>query len=111
MNIAEIAVVAIPCVSIGAFLGHTFLRGDSEARFNVSKPGDDAFTIARLTDELEVAKAALRPWQDAYKRTSAALGKALDENADLRIDIAAKAQRLSEAGLQSTGGIDPTVSA
>lgn len=103
---------------LGAVFHNTLMAGKGEENPNACKPGDDAFTIARLTEEgnrweqcYKGARTAANANANLYYGLADKLAVLEAENADLRIDIAAKAQRLADAGLQSSGGIDPTVSA
>lgn len=89
--------IGLSCFAAGAlgmaFL-NTFLGKDAGRDTN---PCDDACTIERLTAERDDWSMAAVTMVQNYKALEA-------ENRDLRIDIAEKAKRLSDAGLQSAGG-------
>lgn len=103
----EIA-IGIASFSAGVLCMGIFAAGRSG---DVCAVSDDWHTITRLTGELSDWQKSANNLGEICLETNAKLQAALAENADLRIDIAAKAQRLADAGLQSSGGIDPTVSA
>lgn len=103
IDIATVIVIALPSAIAGGALVYTLMRPKDEGSPNVC---DDAVTIERLREDLEY-------WQEEADTTSdllAVLYKENDklraENRDLHIDIAEKAKRLSDAGLQSAGGCD-----
>ncbi len=134
MDIAQIAIVAIPAFAAGA-LGmaslNTLLGRNREESPNMGEAGgipdcdieprhqetlmgslDSAQEqIGRLNREIKHWMEWCANWISHSSLLLDELVRSEAENADLRIDIAAKAQRLEEHGLQSSGGIDPTVSA
>lgn len=81
---------------LGAVTHHTLLSPKGEGSPNVC---DDAVTIERLTEELDAAYSCIGEMLVARKALEA-------ENRDLHTDIAEKAKRLSDAGLQSAGGVE-----
>lgn len=108
IDIATVAVIAFPSATTGAFLAYTFLPRKGEGSPN---PCDDACTIERLREDVECERFVKQQWI----RTGRALEEKIAdlkkqcrrleaENRDLHIDIAEKAKRLSDAGLQSAGG-------
>lgn len=95
---------------LGAVAHHTLVSPKGEGSPNVC---GDALTIERLTQERDdalnrsarsSARFAVACHDVAVARL--ALARAEAENRDLHTDIAEKAKRLSDAGLQSAGGCD-----
>lgn len=103
IDMATVAVIALPSFAMGAFLAHTFLPAKGEGNPNVC---DDACTIERLTEEVASWKAYATDLTAAWKELRADYDMLSDEIDDLHIDIEAKRKRLSDAGLQSAGGCD-----
>lgn len=86
IDLANTAAIGITCAA-GGFIAGAWWRGPA----GLPAVSDDWHTIARLTDEVEHERKENDILQAEYVALDA-------ENADLR-------KRLSDAGLQCTGGV------
>lgn len=100
---ATIAVIAIPAFAAGC-LFMAWMRGPAEIPVDVTRPGDDAFTIARLTEELTETRCGSDLWRSHAKTLKDDRERLEAENRDLHTDIESKRKRLADAGLQEAGG-------
>lgn len=103
IDIATVAVIALPSFAMGAFLAHTFLPAKGKGSPNVC---GDALTIERLRQEVDYNSARFHNAKLLVTALNGQIEALEAENRDLHIDIAEKAKRLSDAGLQSAGGCD-----